>query len=165
MSAAEPDWLARARAEVGRAWPAVQACDPVNAPMIRHWQEAFGVPLDWQPTEAPATMLQAWLFPGPSKARPPGSATQDATALLALFAEGGFSGVVTVGSELEWRRALVPGDRLEYVSVLESIGDEKRTGLGLGRFLGFCFSVRDAAGADVAQLRFTNLVYRPEAAA
>ena len=164
MSGTEPGWLARARAEVGREWPAVQACDPVNAPMIRHWQEAFGFALDWQPAEAPATMLQPWLFPGPSRARPPGSPTQDATALMALFAEGGFSAAVTVSTELECLRPLVPGDRLDYLSALESIGDEKRTGLGLGRFLGFCFTVRDAAGQVVGRLRFTNLVYRPESA-
>lgn len=157
------DWEARARALIGKEFPPVLACDPVNTPMIRHWCEAMGHPFDWEgAARAPATMLQSWLFPGPTRARPPGSAHEDATSALALFAEGGYSGVVTVSSEMEFLRALLPGDALDYTSALESIGEEKKTGLGLGRFVGFRFTVRDGNAKTVGTIRFTNLAYRPD---
>jgi hypothetical protein len=160
-------WEERAQAELGREWPAVPACDAVNAPMIRHWREAMGFAPDWdEHAAAPQAMLQCWLFPGPSKARPPGAPLQDATAVQAIFAEGGYGDAVTVQAEMHFERALRPGDRLRYTSTLESIGAEKRTGLGPGRFLRYCFTVIDAQDACVGTLRFTNLVYRsPQGAA
>ena len=158
------DWETRARALIGQEFPPVLACDPVNTPMIRHWCEAMNHPFDWADAlEAPATMLQSWLFPGSTRARPPGSAAQDATSVLALFAEGGYTGVVTVSTEMEFVRPLHPGDELDYTSALESIGEEKQTGLGVGRFLGFRFTVRDAKSSAVGIIRFTNLAYRPDA--
>ncbi len=160
-----PDWLQRATGLLEVEHPSVKACDPVNAPMIRHWKEALGFPMDWQaPDEAPAAMLQPWIFPGPTRARPPGSADSDATAVLELFAEGGYSGVVTVSADMDFVRPLVPGDTLAYTSALESIGEDKKTGLGVGRFLGFRYTVRDAAEQVVGVIRFTNLVYRPQPA-
>lgn len=157
-------WEAEAQGLVGRAWPAVQACDAVNAPMIRHWCEAMGLPMDWGGAAgAPQTMLQCWLFPGPSRARPPGSAAEDATAVQAVFAKGGYTEAVTVQADIEFDRELVPGDTLRYISCLESLGQEKRTALGPGRFVGFRFEVLDGHDARVGTLRFTNLVYRPAA--
>jgi uncharacterized protein len=158
------DWEDRARSLLGQEFAPVKACDPVNAPMIRHWCEAMGMPISWdRNAAAPATMLQPWLFPGPTRQRPPGSADQDATTVHGLFAEGGYSGVVTVGAELTFDRPLSPGDELSYTSALESIGEEKQTGLGRGRFLGFRQTVRDADGECVGTIRFTNLVYQPAA--
>jgi hypothetical protein len=158
------DWEARARAQIGREFAPVLACDPVNAPMIRHWCEAIGHPFEWnEAIEAPATMLQCWLFPGPTRARPPGSAAADASWVLELLREGGYSAVVTVNTEMDLERPLHPGDELDYVSMLESISEEKRTGLGAGRFLGFRWTVRDAQGDVVGTLRFTHLAYQPSA--
>jgi hypothetical protein len=155
-------WESQARELIGQEFAPVLACDPVNAAMIRHWSEAMGHPFEWnEALEAPATMLQCWLFPGPTRERPPDSAIEDATAALKLFALGGYEAVVTVSTELDFARPLTPGDRLAYTSSLESIGEEKMTALGPGRFVGFRFSVRDADGANVGTIRFTNLVYRP----
>ena len=132
-------WEAEARALIGREFAPVVACDPVNAAMVRHWCEAMGHPYEWdEALEAPATMLQCWLFPGPSRERPPGSATEDATTALKLLAQGGYEGVVTVSTELDFVRCLKPGDRLDYISPLESIGEEKTTALGLGRSASAC---------------------------
>jgi hypothetical protein len=157
------NWEAHARELVGREFAAVLACDPVNTPMIRHWCEAMGHSFDWSDVlDAPATMLQSWLFPGPTRQRPPGSATEDATSVLRLFAQEGYTGVVTVSTEMEFVRPLHPGDELHYTSALESIGEEKATGLGQGRFLGFRFTVRDALLQVVGTIRFTNLAYRPK---
>jgi hypothetical protein len=155
-------WEAEAQAELGRQWPAVHACDPVNAPMIRHWCEAMGLPLDWSGRAgAPRSMLQCWLFPGPSRSRPPGSPGQDATSAQAILRKGGYTEVVTVQADIEFCRTLVPGDQLRYTSCVESMSPEKRTGLGMGRFLGFRFDVLDSSDEKVGILKFTNLVYRP----
>ena len=166
MNEREPAWLAKARSLVGRESRYVLACDAVNAPMIRHWCEAFGFPLNWADTQpAPATMLQPWIFPGSSKERPPMSAAEDATvAAQSAFAEGGFTGVVTANMDLEFLRTVVTGDRLAYTSELESISEEKKTGLGIGRFLGYRFTIVDADVRTVGVIKFTNLVYRPEVA-
>ena len=159
-------WEAEARALIDREFAPIVACDPVNAAMVRHWCEAMGHPFEWnEALEAPATMLQCWLFPGPSRERPPGSATEDATTALKLLAQGGYEGVVTVSTELDFVSCLKPGDRLDYISTLESIGEEKTTALGLGRFVGFRLSVRDAQGTTVGTIRFTNLAYRPASGA
>jgi hypothetical protein len=157
------NWETRARALIGQEFAPVVACDPVNAPMIRHWCEAMGLPIGWdEPAEAPAAMLPCWLFPGPSGARPPGSATEDATSTHALLAEGGYAAAVTVSAEYEYLRPLHPGDELDYTSSLESISEEKRTALGPGRFVGFLYTVRDGGGETVGRIRFTNLVHRPQ---
>ena len=67
-----------------------------------------------------------------------------------------------MSAEYEFVRPLHPGDRLDYVSALESISEEKRTALGPGRFLGYLLTVRDDRGATVGRLRFTNLVHKPQ---
>jgi hypothetical protein len=139
-------------------------CDPVNAAMIRHWCEAMGYPLEWEgAASAPTAMLQCWLFPGPTRQRPPGSALADATSALELLCEGGYSAAVAVSTEIECARDLKAGDRLLYSSRVESISDEKRTGLGPGRFVGFRLTVRDSEGSIVGTIRFTHLAYRPRA--
>ena len=158
------NWETKARELIGQEFAPVMGCDPVNAPMIRHWCEAMGHPFGWDGAEnAPSAMLQCWLFPGPTRQRPPGSAASDATSALALLSEGGYCAAVTVSTEIECTRALRVGDRLQYSSCLESISDEKKTGLGPGRFVGFRLTVRDSDGAAVGTIRFTNLAYRPQA--
>jgi uncharacterized protein len=128
----------------------------VNAPMIRHWVEAMG---DTNPVYvsapaaeaygyaeviAPPAMLQAWIMRGlratqlVEKARATG-ATADSgepndVAMRLLDAEG-LTSVVATNCEQHYDRPLVIGDRLLVRSVIESISDPKRTGLGTGRFL------------------------------
>jgi uncharacterized OB-fold protein len=127
----------------------------VNAPMIRHWVEAMGdtnpVYVSAQAAEtygyeqviAPPAMLQAWVMRGlratqqVNDARAAGAAgggdPQDA-AMGLLDAEG-LTSVVATNCEQHYGRPLVIGDRLLMRSVIESISDPKRTGLGTGRFL------------------------------
>ena len=81
--------------------------------------------------------------------------------MIDVLGEGGYTGAVTVSTELEFVRSLRLGDELKYVSFVESIGPEKTTGLGLGRFIGFRFEVKDSDDEIVGILRFTNLAYKP----
>jgi uncharacterized protein len=151
-----PDHSAELAALVGQPSGApTLAPDAVNVPMIRHWVEAMG---DLNPVYvsdvaareagydqriAPPTMLQAWIMRGLraslliEEARA-GGAEQGSgpnDVMMALLDEEGLTSVVATNCEQHYERPLVVGDRLLARSVIESISDAKRTGLGTGRFL------------------------------
>jgi uncharacterized OB-fold protein len=124
----------------------------VNAPMIRHWVEAMGdtnpvydsnvaaQSYGYERVIAPPTMLQAWIMRGLGAtlqleaARATGGSDVVDPAMT-LLEEEGFTSVVATDCEQHYGRPLVIGDRLLVRSIVESISDPKRTGLGTGRFL------------------------------
>ncbi len=140
------------------------APDPVNVPMIRHWVDAME---DTNPRYlgenpvAPASMMQAWTMRG--YAAPVAAGAFD--ELVALLADGGYTSVVATDSELEFEREVVPGDHLSVEEVVESISQEKATGLGAGRFVSTLKTYRDAAGEVVATQRWCTLRFKPAAPA
>jgi acyl dehydratase len=168
------DWWRRLQALVGVVYPRVHAWDAVNEAMIRHWCEAVGDenPIHTDPAFAAATalgtivappsMLRAWLLPGYGAHRPPGSAQTDATAVRALFAEGGFGGVIGAGAHEEYARYLRPGERLSYSSVLESVSALKQTRQGAGYFYTIRMDVFDQRDEPVSLIRASELAYRPK---
>jgi uncharacterized OB-fold protein/acyl dehydratase len=129
--------------------------DAVNVPMIRHWVEAMG---DENPVYlsddaaraagygqliAPPTMLQAWIMRGlkasneVEAARAAGTSQGECASdrMMKLLDDEGLTSVVATNCEQTYGRPLVVGDRLLVRSVIESISEPKRTGLGIGRFL------------------------------
>jgi uncharacterized OB-fold protein/acyl dehydratase len=129
--------------------------DAVNVPMIRHWVEAMG---DENPVYlsddaaraagydeliAPPTMLQAWIMRGLKASNEvetaraagqlQGSGPQD--RMMTLLDDEGLTSVVATNCEQQYGRPLVVGDRVLVRSVIESISEPKRTGLGTGRFI------------------------------
>ncbi|MFE1950069.1 bifunctional MaoC family dehydratase N-terminal/OB-fold nucleic acid binding domain-containing protein [Streptomyces sp. NPDC059524] len=174
----EPDsaYEARLQAFTGRVLsdPA-PGQDPVNQPMIRHWAEAMG---DTNPVYtdaaaaratgrdgvvAPASMVQAWTMRGYTATVAPRPGRSGADALVDLLDEGGYTSVVATDSELEFVRELVPGDEVSVAEVVESISEEKRTGLGAGRFVTTLKTYRDGHGEVVATQRWRTLRFRPAA--
>jgi uncharacterized OB-fold protein len=150
--------------------------------MIRHWVEAMGdenpVYLDEQAARAngfpgviaPPTMLQAWIMRGYkataelAEARAAGRSVADANPaddLMHVLDEGGFTSVVATNCEQEYRRSVVLGDRLSVASSIESVSDEKHTGLGIGHFVTTLLRFTDEAGELVATMRFRILKFRP----
>jgi uncharacterized OB-fold protein/acyl dehydratase len=129
--------------------------DAVNVPMIRHWVEAMGdenpVYLSddaaraagYEQLIAPPTMLQAWIMRGLKASNEveaaraagqlQGSGPND--RMMTLLDDEGLSSVVATNCEQQYGRPLVVGDRLLVRSVIESISEPKRTGLGTGRFI------------------------------
>jgi len=127
--------------------------DPVNEPMIRHWVEAMsdtnpiyvdaGAALEvgLESVIAPPTMLQAWSMVGLT-----GTLERDSQRgqvkeiehpndrMMRLLDEEGFTSVVATNCEQEYLRPLKPGERIAVSSVIETISDVKKTGLGVGRF-------------------------------
>jgi len=154
--AALPDHSVQLEGLVGRAAGAPNLSPhAVNAPMIRHWVEAMG---DENPVYvsdeaaraagydgliAPPTMLQAWIMRGLrasialEEARAAGGEQGSGPneVMMALLDDEGLTSVVATNCEQHYGRPLVVGDRLLVRSVIESISDPKRTGLGTGRFI------------------------------
>jgi uncharacterized OB-fold protein/acyl dehydratase len=169
---------------VGRgAGAEVEAPDPVNQAMIRHWVEAMGdenpVYVDdgaarragFAGVVAPATMLQAWTMRGYRRSMElergrhlgagPGGRADALEELFALLDGRGFTSVVATDCEQEYRRPLVLGDRLRATSVIEAVSPEKRTALGPGHFVTTRTDYLDEAGEVVAVMRFRILRFRP----
>jgi uncharacterized OB-fold protein/acyl dehydratase len=164
----------RLAAFVGRTLSeGTRAQDPVNVPMIRHWVEAMG---DASPVHlsdeaaratgrdgvvAPATMVQAWTMRGYARTVDPAPAAGGFAKLVALLDEGGYTSVVATDSELDFVRELLPGDHVSVDEVVSDISPEKRTGLGVGRFVTTLKTYRDADGAVVATQRWRTLRFKP----
>ena len=57
------------------------------------------------------------------------------TDLIATLDDEGFTSVVATDSDFEFFTELRPGDRVSLTEVIESISEEKQTGLGVGHFV------------------------------
>ena len=129
--------------------------DAVNVPMIRHWVEAMGddnpVYLSDEAARAagypsliaPPTMLQSWIMRGLKVSNEVEAARAAGTLqgvgpndrMMTLLDDEGLTSVVATNCDQRYARPLVVGDRLLVRSVIESISEPKRTGLGTGRFI------------------------------
>lgn len=166
---AEPEWMKDVRALVGKEYGRVNAWDAVNAPMIRQWCELMGTQVltdDDGTVLAPPAMLQVWCMEGPILNNyPPGSTTENPYEALKLIEAQGYPSVVAVNSELSFERYLREGERVYYTTRLDSIGEEKTTGLGTGFFVTLIMSYfsQKADGQDekVGQLLFRVFKFRP----
>ena len=147
--------------------------DPVNVPMIRHWCEAMGdenpVYLDEAAAArsvhsgivAPPTMLQAWVMRG-IRGRPATGGSLLDELYRQLDAEG-YTSVVATNCEQEYHREVRPGDHLSTTAIIESVSDEKKTALGVGRFVTNRITYTDQHGEPVADMRFRILKFKPPA--
>jgi uncharacterized protein len=173
MSATEAATLMdRLREFVGKpAGPAQVAPDVVNEPMIRHWAEALG---DTNPVYtdahfaqwsvhggivAPPTMLQVWNMRGLRPVAPPSENAQ--SALMALLDEAGFTSIVATNCEQTYERYLKPGDVVTVTSVIDSVSEEKKTGLGTGHFFATVATYCDSSGEVVGRMMQRYLKFRP----
>jgi acyl dehydratase len=144
--------------------------------MIRHWCDAIGddLPVYTDPAAAaasvhrevvaPPTMLQAWTMRGLRGPAPVPAPDGGQDALMRLLDEHGFTSVVASNCEQEYERYLHLGDVLTADSTIESVSDEKQTGLGAGHFVTSKTIFRDQTGATVATMTFRILKFRPPAA-
>ena len=145
--------------------------DPVNQPMIRHWVEAVGDenPVYADPDAAaqsvhgeivaPPVMLQAWVMRGIRPRPTSGGNARD--ELMQLLDDAGFTSVVATNCEQEYHRYLHLGDHLSTTTIIESVSDEKATGLGVGHFVTTRVDYRTEEGELVGTMRFRILKFRP----
>jgi uncharacterized protein len=169
LMVSEPDWMQGIRSLVGKEYGRVHAWDAVNAPMVRHWCEMMGTEVlhdEDGRVLAPPAMLQVWCMEGSIMNNyPPGSTTENPYEALKLMEPHGLQSVVAVNSELSFDRYVREGERLYYTTRLDSISEQKTTGLGTGYFVTLVmryFSAR-AEGQDepVGQLLFRVFKFRP----
>jgi uncharacterized OB-fold protein/acyl dehydratase len=149
------------------------AGDAVNEAMIRHWCEAMGdtnpIYTDAAAAEAsvhggivaPPSMLQAWMLRGIDMANPDSTYRTKQTELHDLFNANGYTGVVATNCVQSYTRYLRPGDRIESTTVIESISEQKATGLGIGYFINTRETFRDQNGEDVGWQTFRVLKFTP----
>jgi uncharacterized OB-fold protein len=104
-------------------------------------------------------MLQVWAMRGLKSQGPRADGVQ--SELLGLLEEHGFTSVVATNTEQEYLRELVPGDLLSTTSVIESVSEEKSTGLGVGHFVSTRTEYRDQDGELVGAMTFRILKFRP----
>lgn len=168
----ETDFVERLTSFVGRnAGPQQEASDAVNEAMIRHWCEALG---DGNPVYrdekfaswsvhggivAPPTMLQVWTMRGMKPPAPPSENAQ--SELMAVLDEAGFTSIVATNCEQTYERYLRPGDRITANSVIDSVSEEKKTGLGVGHFFSTVTTYCDQTGAVVGRMMQRYLKFRP----
>ena len=155
--------------EIGPPQPAP---DEINAPMIRHLVETVG---DTNPVYtdaalasqsvhggivAPPTMLQSWVMVGIEGPKRDGDGPYEQMNQL-LFSRG-FTSVVGTNSDQVYHRYLRPGDRLTMRTVIDSISDEKTTGLGTGHFVTTRQDYYDATDELVGSMMFRIFRFRPK---
>jgi uncharacterized protein len=166
------EFAARLKAFEGREAGAPEVgADPVNQPMIRHWVEAIGDdnPIYVDPevaaksvhgqVVAPPVMLQAWVMRGVRPRPTSGGNARD--ELMQLLDDAGFTSVVATNCEQEYQRYLHPGDHLSTTTTIESVSDEKATGLGVGHFVTTRVDYRTDNDELVGTMRFRILKFKP----
>jgi uncharacterized protein len=168
-------FLARLKSFEGKeAGPPERGPDSVNQAMIRHWVEAVGDdnPVYIDPDAAagsvhgeivaPPVMLQAWVMrgvrPRPGRGAAGGNARDE---LMHLIDDAGFTSVVATNCEQEYERYVRLGDHLSTTTVIESVSEEKATGLGVGHFVTTRVEYRTDDGELVGTMRFRILKFKP----
>jgi uncharacterized OB-fold protein/acyl dehydratase len=166
------DLLPRLQEYEGRTvGPAFTGFDAVNKPMIRHWCDAMGDTLAIYTDEAaaeasvhggiiaPPTMLQTWQMWGFRPRPTTGGSEQD--NLLRLLDAHGFTSVVATNCEQEYVQDLRPGDEVTVTSTIDSVSEEKHTGLGIGHFVTTKQTYTGRDGSVVATMLFRILKFKP----
>lgn len=169
MALAENEWMNEVRALVGKEYGRVYAWDKINAPMIRQWCEIMGVDPARYIAEgaviAPPAMLQVWCMEGLiANNYPPGSTKENPYEALVMMEAHGVASVVAVNSELTFGRDVLEGERLYYSTRLDSISEQKTTGLGTGYFVTLCmtfFSEKATGDEEVGSLLFRVFKFNP----
>jgi len=182
MSEHPDDLRSRLDALIGRPVGAPEPTpgpDPVNQPMIRHWAAAFEDPNPvytdpeaaarsrFGQIVAPPVMLQTWTFPTPTitgMAERGGSPVEGAGANpLDVLDEAGFVATLATNSEFEIERYVHLEETVSAHTVMESISEEKQTGVGRGHFVTWITTYTVGDGEVVGRQTFRMLKFAPGA--
>ncbi len=113
-------------------------------------------------------MLQAWILGGVSMARDEADPNDKQKELHRLFDAHGYTGVVATNCEQEYIRYLVPGDTVKAKTVIETISEQKATGLGIGYFINTRTNFTDQNDEPIGWMTFRVLKFeiaeQPQAA-
>lgn len=167
--------LAKVGKPMGLSGPSL-APDPVNVAMIRHWVDALddrnpaydeqtAASTRYGEIVAPPAMLQTWTMGRPTiegiRERGGSAGEVGAESPLAVLAAAGYTGTLATNSVLTFERYLRVGDRLSSDTALESVSEQKHTGLGKGYFVAWSNTFYDANGDPVGNQLFTVFKFAP----
>ena len=153
--------------------PQVTGRDPVNLPMIRQWCDAmddahpaYGDEATAQETihggvVAPPTMLQAWIMEGYSMAAGYDEPQNEQHRLHKFLADNGYTGVLGTNTEENYTRYIKLGETVKALTVIDSISEEKATGVGIGYFITTKTTFETDSGEDLGNMTFRVLRYKP----
>jgi hypothetical protein len=114
---------------------------------------------------APPAMLQTWTMGRPTIAgiaeRGGSAGDVGADSPLAVMAAAGYTGTLATNSVLTFDRYLRIGDVLSSDTALESVSEQKHTGLGRGYFVAWSNRYFDAEGTAVGNQLFTVFKFAP----
>ena len=167
-------WVERARAALGSTpGPTRVGLDPVNLAMVHHWCQALD---DRNPAYldeghavassrgrliAPPGMLQTWTM---DASRDKGELSPNVEVMRCLD-EAGYTSVVAVNYEHEYRRELGHGERISVRSYAEDLSPgEKQTALGPGYFTTTVYEYVTDDDEVVGIGRMRLLKFKPPAA-
>lgn len=148
----------------------LESPDGVNAPMIRHWCQAFGETSPAYVDDdlaartrhgeriAPPAMLGVWTMDTP---RNDGGPRDQA---LRALEEAGYASVVATDYSQEYVKPMTLGMRVTERRSIEWIKGPKDTALGEGYFVGTRYDYVDQHGDVVGVARMKLLKFRPKAA-
>jgi uncharacterized OB-fold protein len=144
--------------------------DPVNLPMVHHWCQALE---DRNPAYldeghalgssrghliAPPGMLQTWIMDAPRDRDAPGPSDE----VLRRLDAAGYTSVVAVNYDHDYRRELVHGEQVSVRTYAEDLSQEKQTALGAGYFTTVVYEY--LVGDEVVGVgRMRMLKFRPQA--
>lgn len=152
-----------------------------NEAMIRNWVEALDdfnpIYVDADEARAngrddvvcPPAMISTWVMSGYRRYREiranRAAGVVEDFAYARLMAEldaQGFTSVVATDVEQEYLREVVPGTHVTCHFVIESVSEEKTTGLGAGHFITLHKTYVDAEGETLVEERFRLLRFKPK---
>jgi uncharacterized OB-fold protein/acyl dehydratase len=107
----------------------------------------------------PAVMLQAWVMRGVRPRPTSGGSPRD--ELMTMLDDAGYSSVVATNCEQEYDRMLHLGDHLQTRTTIDSVSEEKQTGLGIGHFVTTRIDYETTEGERVARMLFRILKFKP----
>ena len=114
---------------------------------------------------APPAMLQMWTMRDFNEQYAPGSTAEHPYPVMKELESLGFPANVAVSYDLQFKRYLVEGDRVQHYKTVLNISELKSTSLGEGHFFTDRMEYLDQAGDTVAEALITYFQYRPRAAA
>ncbi|BBZ02536.1 DNA-binding protein [Mycolicibacterium chitae] len=156
---------------LGRSAPRLGR-DPVNQPMIHHWVDAIGdknpIYVDESAAKAaghpgivaPPAMIQVWTMLGLSGIRPD---DDPLGAIMDLFDNAGYVGVVATNCEQTYHRYLEPGEQVAISAEVTDVVGPKQTALGEGFFVNqkITWTVGDE---EVAEMDWRIMKFKPREA-
>ncbi len=146
--------------------------DLVNEPMIRQWCDATGDmnPIYLDPNfakdtvhggiVAPPTMLQGWTLDGIKMAFPDDGEGDLQKQLHNFCDENEYDSVLGTNCDQEYERYLKPGDQVKATTVIDSISEQKATGVGIGYFITTVTTFTDQNDEKLGTMTFRVLKYK-----